>query len=297
MFKFDINWWFRALARFCDYCLLYLFLGAITLFLPFFYGPLFYYFLALCVPLVWAPIEAFLISRWAATPGKILFGLTVRHVKGAKLSYKAALKKAFFLPGRPGVVQHGKMSFKRKLFAFAASAAFMLAAIYGNVFALWSVGLSRGIPVERWVQYSSSDVGFKVSFPTDPEHASKELVVPDSGKVLSYKEITSDENEKIFYSLSHLKLPGTWRLAGTTTLLKGVLDVMVKHTNAELIEKEFKASGGQRVLDFRMKQGEEEVKGRLIKVKGTLYKLTITYPSSHSAKMQGNPFLDSFEVN
>jgi hypothetical protein len=294
MFKIEINYWFRALARFCDYSLLFLTLGAITLFLPYFYGPFFYYILAAAIPLLFAPIEALLISRWGTTPGKALFGLSVHKQEG----YLAALKWSFFLSRHAGTVQQKVVSWKRKLCAFLTSAVFIVGAIYGNGLSLWSVGLERGISPDGWVQYSCNDTGFKVSFPTDPESANKELVIPSSGKVLNYKEITSEENEKILYSVTHLDLPRKWRLAGNTTLLKGVLDQMVKHVaGSELIEKEFKTIGSHRVLDFRMKQGKEEVKGRLIIVSGTLYKLTITYPPSHLKELEENPFLDSFEIS
>ena len=161
-----------------------------------------------------------------------------------------------------------------------------------------SVGLEKWISPEGWVQYSSEDAGFKVSFPTDPEAASKELVIPDSGKVLNYEEITSAEDEKVRYSVTHINLPRKWRSAGNTTLLKGVLDQLIQHTEgAELIEKEFKMYGSHRVLDFRLKEGKNEVKGRLIIVGGTLYRLTIAYPPSHAKELQGSPFLESFEIS
>jgi hypothetical protein len=273
-------------------------LGAATLFLPYFYGPFFYYYLAAAIPFLWVPLEALLISKWGTTPGKALFGLSVRNAIGLKLSYLAALKWSLFLRGKGAVVRQKAVSWKRKLCAFVTSSAFMMAAMYGNYLALWSVGLEKGISSEGWVQYSSKDAGFTISFPKDPEAALKELVIPESGKVLPYKEITSDENEKIRYSVAHLSLPRKWRFAGNTTLLKGVLNQMVLHTpGAELIEKEFKTYGNRRVLDFRMKQGSEEIKGRLIIVKGTLYKLMITYPPSQAQEMQENLFFDSFEVS
>ncbi len=265
MVNFKINNWFRALARFCDYSIFFLVLGLITLFLPYFYGPFFYYYLALTIPLLWAPIEALLLSKWGTTPGKLLFGLSVLDAKGNHLSYFSALKWSFFILNREGLASQKNISWKRKLCAFLAGASFMLAAVYGNVLALWSVGLEKGIPAEKWIQYASTDAGFKISFPTNPETASKELVIPDSGKVLNYKEITTDEKEKVRYSLSHLELPRMWRLAGNTTLLKGVLDVIVKNTQgASLLEKEFKKHGRHRVLDYRLKQGLDEEKGRLI---------------------------------
>jgi hypothetical protein len=298
MFYFEINRWFRALARFCDYCLFFLTLGAVTLFLPFFYGPLFYYLLGLATPFLWVSVEAWLISKWGTTPGKALLGLSVRDALGFKLPFSASLRRAFFLPGRPGTLLQKKTSWMRKLCAIAASAAFVMTAIYGNYLTLWSVGLDEGISPQEWVQYSPDDGGFKISFPTPPEENVKELVIPDSGKVLPYEELTSTENEKILYSVSHMELPRRWRIAGNTTLLKGVLELLVKHTEGgELIEKELKKISGHRVLDYRMKQGGEEVKGRLIIVGPTLYKLSITYPPSHAEEMQQNPFLDSFETS
>lgn len=288
---------YRILARFCDYSLFFLFLGAITLFLPYFYGPFFYYFLALTIPFLWAPIEAFFLSKWKTTPGKALFGLKVTGPKGTALVYSSALKWCLLCKSSAQWKQQ-KISLSRKLTALLTSSAFVLAAIYGNVLSLWSVGLEKGISPSGWVQYSSDDAHFKVSFPTDPETASKELVIPDSGKVLNYKEITTDEHEKVRYSVSHLELPRKWRLAGNTTLLKGVLDVLVQHTeNCELLEKEFKVHNQNRVLDYRMKQGKDEMKGRLIIVNGTLYKLTISYPPSHKSSLNTNPFLDSFEIS
>jgi uncharacterized RDD family membrane protein YckC len=299
MFYFEINFWFRALARFCDYCLFFLILSAITLFLPLFYGPFFYYYLALVTPLLWVPIEAFLVSKWGTTPGKALWGLSIRDTFGFKLPFSISLWRSLFLPGRPGTILQKSTSWKRKLCAIVTSIAFVLAGTYGNVLTLWSVGLNKGISPNDWIQYSSEYAGFKISFPTDPEETYKELVIPDSGRVLPYEEVTSNQNDKIHYSVSHMTLPRKWRLASDNTLLKGVLDVMVKHTEgAEIIEKEFKKFGGHRVLDFRMKQGsDEEVKGRLLIVGKILYKLSIVYPPKQADKMHQNPFLDSFEIS
>lgn len=294
---FEKNYWYRLLARFCDYCLFFLGLGLITLFLPYFYGPFFYYYLALATPFLWVPVEAFFLSKWTTTPGKALFGMSVWKELLVKLSYREALRRALFIPKRPGKTYRKKISWKRKVFAFAASATFVLAAIYGNVLTLWSVGLEKGISPDGWVQYSSADAGFKISFPTDPAHESKELVIPNSGKVLNYKEITSEERGKISYKLNHMELPRKWRLAGDTTLLKGVLDALVKNTkDAELIEKEFTMVQGHRALDFKMKQGLNEIKGRVVIVSGVLYKITMEYPSSLSGEMAANPFINSFEV-
>lgn len=298
MFNFEINNWFRVMARFCDYAIFFLVLGTISLFLPFFYAPFFYYFLALAIPLLWVPVEAFLISKWGRTPGKFLFGFTVRTLIGLKLSYFEAFKWSLFLPGRPGTLRQKHVSWKRRWVGFVSSSAFVLAALYGNALTLWSTGLNQGISQEGWVQYSSDDARFKVSFPKDPEEASKELVIPDSGKVINYEEVTSHHNKKVHYSVAHLKLPGKWKLAASATVLKGVFDGLVVHTeNVEVLQKDFSKFGRYRVLDYRLQQGDELMRGRLIIVSGILYKLTVTYPKSFAGELENDPFLDSFEVS
>lgn len=298
MFDFKINTWFRLLARVCDYCLFFLASSAVTFLLPFFYGPFFYYYLALAIPLLWAPLEALLINKWGTTPGKALLGLSVRDALGFKLPYFLSLKRALFLPSRPGTLLQKKTSWARKLCAIVTSAAFLVSGMYSNALTMWGMGLNRGISPEEWVHYTSAYAGFKVSFPTDPQEASKELVIPGSGKVLNYEELTSVEGNKVHYSVSYMELPRRWRLAGDAALLKGVLDVMVKHTEgSELVEKGFNKFDGYRVLDFRMKEGtDQEEKGRLLIVGQTLFKLSIAYPPSYSEKMQESPFLNSFEV-
>ncbi|MEN9343507.1 MAG: hypothetical protein RLZZ453_294 [Chlamydiota bacterium] len=286
------------LARLCDYCLFYLGVGAITLSLPYFYTPFFYPILAALTPILWVPIEAFCVSRWGKTPGKSIFGLSVYSAEGFMLSYKEALKRALFLPKAKGIVRQKPVSLKRKLTATIASCVVMLSALYGNALALWSVGLDSRSDLSGWVQYASSEPGFKVAFPSDPEEIAQELVIPDSGKVLNYAELKSQESRKVSYSVSHLNLPRKWRWASNTTLLKGVLELIVKHSeNASLLEKEFRTHGPHRVLDYRMKQGSEEMRGRLIIVGSTLYKLTVVYPPTKGDESQITAFLDSFEVN
>ena len=51
--------------------------------------------------ILWIPLEALFISRFAATPGKWLFGLAVLHQDGSHLSFRTALRRsgAVFIAG------------------------------------------------------------------------------------------------------------------------------------------------------------------------------------------------------
>lgn len=293
----SIHWGCRMLSRICDYCLFYLVIGGIALSLPYFYMPFFYCSLAVATPLLWVPLEALFLSKWGATPGKFLFGLSVSQAEGFKLSYKEALGWALHLPSRRGILRQRFVSFKRKLFAVIASGIIGFSALYGNALALWSSGLDERQGVVGWVQYASDQAGFKISFPKDPEELSQELIIPD-GQPLPYEEVKSQASRKVAYSVSYIDLPKKWRIASNTTLLKGVLDLLVKHSpDAKLIEKEFGVHGKYRVLDYRMMQGKEEIQGRLIITgSATLYKITVTYPEDQADNQKIFAFLDSFEV-
>jgi uncharacterized RDD family membrane protein YckC len=288
----------RLAARLVDYLLFFLICGVASLFLPFLLETYFYYFFALAVPILWIPIEALCISLFKTTPGKALFGITIHDFLGAKLTYLKALRRAAFIPPRPGVIRQVSLSLKRRLSGLLIALACIGLSLFGNALTRWSVGLDQGMNADGWVQYYSQDAGFSVQFPTDPKEESKRLEIPSANKVLDYQELTSKQNKNIHYSVSYMDFPKKWKWAGNGTLLKGALDAIVKHLpNTALKSREFSYHQNQRSIDFLLKQGETEVKGRLIIVGTKLYKLTISYPASVSDKIEDSPFFSSFDLN
>jgi hypothetical protein len=139
-----------------------------------------------------------------------------------------------------------------------------------------------------------------VSFPNEPQEESKQLEIPDAGKVLNYEEISTQHTKDVLYSVSYMELPSKWRWAGSNTLLKGALDLLVKYSpeQLEVLDREIILYQNHRALDFHLKQNDNEVKGRFILVDNTLYKLTVVYPASlHEEIQEGHPFLDSFDLH
>lgn len=288
---------FRVLAQLVDYLSLFLVGGTISLFFPWFIDTLYYLIFALTVPLLWVPIEALLVSLAGTTPGKSLFGIKIFDIMGRKLSYWESFKAALRFNSK-GVVRQLPLSFKRRITALAIIVGCMVISIFGNALTNWSIGLERGISNTGWTQYAYEDAGFKVHFPNDPQEESKQLAVPGADKVLDYQELTTHQNKQVYYSVSYMELPRKWKIAGSSTLLKGALTIMVRHMpDTKLVEKRFTTHQNHRALDFRLKEGEQEVKGRLILVGMTLYKLTVTYPPDLEQELQENPFLDSFDLS
>jgi uncharacterized RDD family membrane protein YckC len=289
---------FRVLARFVDYLSLFLVAGTISLFFPWFIDIYYYLLFALVVPLLWIPLEALLLSLSGTTPGKALFGIKVLDQNGCKLSYWESFKAAASIGSHSGKIRQVSLSFRRRMVAISIILGCAIVSVFGNTLTKWTIGLEKTISKEGWIQYAYDDAGFKVHFPNDPQEESKKLAIPEVDKVLDYQELKAHENKKVYYSVTYMELPRKWKLAGASTLLKGGLDMMVKHMPATtLIEKKFTTHQSYRALDFRLKQGEKEVKGRLILVGTTLYKLTVTYPPSLEKELQDNPFLDSFDLS
>ena len=105
----------RISARLIDYLLFFVLVGIFISFLPYFIDAYIYYLLALAIPFLWLPLEALLTSFIGTTPGKALFGITLRDSMGCKLSFLSALKRSTFIGKRPGLLRVIPLSFKRRL--------------------------------------------------------------------------------------------------------------------------------------------------------------------------------------
>lgn len=289
--------WARFCAQGVDYALFYLVCSIASFFIPIYIDDIFYAIFALFIPLLWAPIEAFLISRYKTTLGRLLLGIRVEtHVAG-KLPYLIALKRSCFFGVRPGIIRQKTLSMVR--YAIAVFSLFFLTGIslFEKEIAILTTGFEKYQTIEGWMDYTACDGKFRVLLPETPEAQSKVLPIPSHNKTINYEELTSHQTKKVYYSVSYLQLPSKWRLAGANRLLQGALDLIIEHIpGAKLLYKNMTKHRNFRALDFHFSQEGEEVQGRLILVGMTLYRLTVVYPPALAHQLQKSEFLDSFEV-
>ena len=291
------TFWSRIASKVIDYCLFFIVLKFISLFLPFYIEEYYYYIFACFLPFFWIPLEALLVSKWGTTIGKKIFGLQIGTHIGGKLPYLISLKRSLLVGIRPGVIKQKMISIKRKILGFIFCFVTIFGASYQQELSDYSTGYSQSTAVEGWVAYTSNEGGFSVLFPNDPTSESKEVPIPEHDKVLQYNEFTSYQNKKVFYSVSYMQIPKKWKLAGASRILQGALEGIVDHTpNSTLLKKHFTKHQSHRALDFYYTQDGQEVQGRLIMVGTTVYRLTVTYPPSYANKLLHQEFLDSFEV-
>lgn len=187
-----------------------------------------------------------------------------------------------------------KLSFVRALGAILLTVGCFAFGVFGNLITEWGTGIHPAVVMDGWVKFESEKADFKIYFPEDPQEESKQIILPDTGKVLDYEQITH-ENEEIAYSVTHMKIPNKWKLAGNATLLKLSLEAMVKHSEGgKLLDKQFIMHQGHRALDYTLIEEGKRIKGRLIVIGNMMYRLAATSPSHLKEQGEGQLFLDSF---
>jgi|GEM_PF-1113273 len=81
----------RIVARLIDYSSISLVTLLIVALSPWFFSDLGLALFFLAIPVLFAPLEALMISKFATTPGKSLLGLRIFHKSGRRLSYRESL--------------------------------------------------------------------------------------------------------------------------------------------------------------------------------------------------------------
>lgn len=287
--------WNRIFARFIDYGTFYLSGILLYLTLPLEFGEAFYVFFALSVPLLWPFLEAVLVSKEGKTLGHKVFGMKIESANGGLLSFKKALKRAFFIGQRPGVIKFKPINRYRYLIALFLAIACVSSLFLGEELSNVAVEYEQNMTKTGWVQYSSEDEKFTVNFPEKPEFETISLDVPNSDKTFDFNEVRTKGT--VEFSVSYLELPRKWRIFSGTTLLKGAMNVIVQNMpEAQILDRKHVKYKNYPGMDFRMKQGDSEIEGRLILVGSTLYKLTITRPQEIAHNEHHDNFLNSFDL-
>ena len=279
----------RSLARLLDYGLFYCCSVFLSLVVPVDVNENFYFYFALAVPLFWAPLEAFLITRYETTPGKKLFGITVPGLTG-----KESLKRAFFLGKRPGAISEKKISYWRYLFALMIACSAGSGLFYGKDISEAAVHYEQQVADAGWVEYIANNGKFSVHFPKKPIDISK-TVETESGDPINLSEVKAVKDAA--FSVSYLDLPRKWKLFSSNTLLKGAMKVVHEHMpGTQMIDQKIVKHKNYPAMDFKMKDGQNHIEGRLILVGNTLYRLMVVYYPDTPREEQHETFVNSFDL-
>jgi hypothetical protein len=278
----------RSLARLLDYGLFYFVSIFVSMMLPFSMDETFYFSMVMATPLLWAPLEAIFLKKWGTTPGKKLFELSV-----PELTWKESFKRAFFL-SRPRTIAEKKISFWRYLIALMITCSGGSALFFGKDISEVAVQYEQTVAGSGWIKYISDEGKFSVNFPKKPEVGVKTYENPD-GEPINLNEVKIEKEAE--FSVSYLDLPKKWKLFSSSTLLKGAMKVVMEHMpGTEMIDKNIVKHKNYPAMDFRLKEGENVIEGRLILVGNTLYRLMVVYYPDTPRSQQHETFLNSFDL-
>lgn len=281
----------RFLARVFDYGLFYFVTIFISLVLPLELDSQVFLLWALVVPVMWAPIEALLIYKWQTTPGKKLFGLSL-----PTLTWAECCERAFFFK-RTKDLQVKTIGLKRYLIALMLACSAGSALFLGEDISEAAVEYEHQVTGSGWIQYVSDNGKFQVQFPKKPVEQEPKQFEMSNGSPLQVSEFKATPKGEAEFSVSYLELPKKWKLFSANTLLKGAMKVVHEHTpGATIVEKKLVKHKSFPAMDFKMKDGEKEIEGRLILVGSTLYKLWVVYSPDTPREQQHEIFLSSFEL-
>ncbi|MBS0626776.1 MAG: RDD family protein, partial [Verrucomicrobia bacterium] len=185
--------WARFCAQGVDYALFYLICSITSFFIPIYIDEIYYAVFVLLIPLFWAPIEAFLISRYKTTLGRFLLGIRVETHTAGKLPYLIALKRSCFFGVRPGVIRQKTLGAARYVIAVLALFVLTGVSFFEKEIAIVTTGFEKYKTIEGWMDYTACDGSFRVLFPGIPEEQSKVLPIPSQNKNLDYHELTSHQ--------------------------------------------------------------------------------------------------------
>jgi len=147
----------------------------------------------------------------------------------------------------------------------------------------------------NWEAYSPADERFQVQFPADPEEKAEEIAV--ANKTLQYQEYKAEAKDTE-YKVSYIDFPGIWKMVGSKKLLTKSFDALLDQEDGveEVLHSELTNHHGNPSLNYHFKQAGKEVKGRLVIVGNTLYRLVVSYPKAVAEKIDSESFLNSFQA-
>ncbi len=283
-------------SRIIDYCLIYLITMTAWALSPWFIDGLTKVCLICAIPLAWAPLGAIFLKYLGKTPGMMLFGLKAKSSDGQFLPFKMGFKQALlpFNEPKSGVVLSCQSGRLRHIAAVIIGLFCVFMTIGPREF--FPSSMRQSLIGASWVQYTHPEEGFSIHFPSDPSEEAKEIEVPEQSKSLNYTEMSS-QKRKAVYSLSYMHLPRKWGIAGDNTILKTCLELMIEFFDkSELLSKKMTYHKTYKALDFTYSLDGEEVRGRLVMVGNTLYKLAVQYPKQNTPSAEAiQGFFDSFE--
>ena len=165
---------------------------------------------------------------------------------------------------------------------------FVIVIIVGGYYLLFS-GRNTKENQTTWINYTSQEQNFGVSFPKYPATSSSKS---DTADFYSW-EVTIDQFDFTVYKNVYLV---ELDVTDPNKLLKIFLNIAISSIEGTLISSEDLYHKGYPAIEFTVKGGGKMSKGRIILVNKTTYEVLMLYPPGNYDAEKYEHFIESFEV-
>jgi hypothetical protein len=168
----------------------------------------------------------------------------------------------------------------------------------GQLEAAAAPGAPQTTQVMGWREYHASAGNCSLVLPTDPEHISEKMMMPDGGFELKYDAYISASDQQTVFMLLVAQYPEFVDEQYAQMSLEGFLNGILTHNpNNQLLHADLLLVDGHEALDFFIRTGNVYFKGRAVMVKNSLYLMAMECEIPHYDETRYKSFVDSFKLH
>lgn len=153
------------------------------------------------------------------------------------------------------------------------------------------------VDVSQWNEFHSVAGQCKMKFPTQPDHVSEVMNMPEEGYDLRYDAYISPLNEQAVFMLLVAQYPDIMDEAYAQMSLEAFLNGILTHNpENQLLFADLSLVDGHQALDFFIRTGGVYFKGRAMMVKNSLYLMAMECEVQSYDEGHYNNFIKSFKL-
>lgn len=161
-----------------------------------------------------------------------------------------------------------------------------------------AVGKTAPAVPTGWIEFQSKPGNCSLHFPSQPEHISEKMVMPDEGFELKYDAYISSADQQTVYMLLIAQYPDFVDETYAQMSLESFLNGIITHNpNNQLLFADLVLVNGNEALDFFIRTGNVYFKGRAVMVKNSLYLMAMECQIPNLDEVRYKQFVESFKLN
>lgn len=149
-----------------------------------------------------------------------------------------------------------------------------------------------------WKEYHAKAGNCSLFLPTEPEHISEKMAMPDEGFELKYDAYISAADQQAVFMLLVAQYPEFVDEAYAQMSLEGFLNGILTHNPGnQLLFADLLLVDGHEALDFFIRTGNVYFKGRAVMVKNSLYLMAMECEIPNYDEVRYKSFIESFKLH